>query len=384
MSNKSKIKFYPVGNADNVLIKGADNTTIVVDCQIKKSETDSNGVTNFDVKKDLLSELQKDASNNPFVDLFVLSHPHLDHCLGFETNYYAGKPEDYKDINRQNDEIIIGEMWVTQRVFANDICEEAVAIRKEAKRRRTLFESDPKEADKYGNRLRIIGYNDQDKTVDGLHYIPGQVVNKFNGKSNEYISLFIHAPFKASLATSKLDDDQNSASIAFQVRFSSVKNGDIVSRLMMSGDADHYVWQQIKEKSEEMNNEDKLTWDLFLAPHHCSWMFFNDTPYDKNKDPKDYALEVLDYKTKGAEVISSSVEILDNDANPPCHQAKDEYVAKVGKSHFRNTAVNKDKKAPQPIVYLIDDDGFTFEKMVESAAATVLTHSTPRAGQSLC
>ncbi|WP_243350074.1 hypothetical protein [Parabacteroides sp. FAFU027] len=384
MSNKSKIKFYPVGNADNVLIKGADDTTIIVDCQIKKSETDSNGVTNFDVKKDLIKELKKDSSNNPFVDLFVLSHPHLDHSLGFDTNYYTGNPQDYNDSNRKNEEIIIGEMWVTQRVFANDICEEAVDIRKEAKRRRTLFETNPTEADKYGNRLRIIGYNDQDKTVEGLHYIPGQLVSKFNGKTSGFISLFIHAPFKASLVASKLDDDHNSASIAFQVRFSSVKNGSIVSRLMMSGDSDHYVWQMIKDKSEEKGNQDKLTWDLFLAPHHCSWMFFNDTPYDKNKDPKDYALEVLDYKTTGAEIISSSVEILDNDANPPCHQAKDEYVAKVGKSHFRNTAVNKDKKAPQPIVYLIDEDGFTFEKMAESAASTVLTHSTPRAGRSIC
>lgn len=186
------------------------------------------------------------------------------------------------------------------------------------------------------------------------------------------------------MAASKLDDDPNSASIAFQVRFSSEKNGAIVTRLMMSGDADHYVWQKIIEKSKEKNNSDKLNWDLFLAPHHCSWMFFNDIPYDKNMEPKDYALEVLDYKTTGAEIISSSVEILDDDANPPCHQAKDNYITKVGKSHFKNTAVNKDKKAPQPIVYLIDDDGFTFEKMAESAAATVLTHSTPRAGRSLC
>lgn len=381
MKTEHKIKFYPVGNADNTLIKLSDNTTIIIDCQIREGETDTNGVKIFDVKKDMLKEVEKDSYKNPYVDLFILSHPHKDHCLGFEKNYYIGKPDDYGKTNRDNNEIIIGELWVTQMVFANDLCDEATAIRKEAKRRRTLFETNPKDANKYGNRLKIIGYNDQDKTVAGLHYIPGTTIQEFNGKNNDFLTLFIHAPFKANLITAKADDDENAASIVFQARFKMAKNGEVVSKALFSGDADHYVWQKVKEKSEEKGNENMLEWDLFLAPHHCSWMFFNNTPYKSNKTPKDYSLSILDYKNSNADIITSSVEILDNDANPPCYQAKEEYEKKVGKSHFRNTAINIDKKAPEPIVYIIDDDGFTLLKAAQAATSTILTSSTPRAGR---
>jgi hypothetical protein len=119
-----------------------------------------------------------------------------------------------------------------------------------------------------------------------------------------------------------------------------------------------------------------------LAPHHCSWTFFNDTPYKDNKTPKDYALGFLDYKDKNAQIIASSVKIIDNDNNPPCYQAKQEYVKKVGDGKFKNTAIHKNEKAPQPLVYTItEDDGLMLEKTAVAAAATILSSSAPRAGR---
>ena len=381
MKTEHKIKFYPVGNADNTLIKLSDNTTIIIDCQIREGETDTNGIKIFDVKKDLLKELEKDTNKNHFVDVFVLSHPHNDHCLGFEKNFYSGKPEDYGDSNRKNEEIIIGELWVTQQIFINDLCSDALAIRKEVKRRKKLFEENHKDAHKSGNRLRFIGYNENDTTVDGLHYVPGETVNQFNGVTSDYLSFFIHAPFKDHLVVGKAERDHNTTSIIFQAQFRTEKNGEVKSKVLFSGDSDHYVWEKVKTITEGNNNEDKLEWDIFLTPHHCSWTFFNDTPYKDNKEPKDYALDMLDYKNDNADVVASSVEILDNDANPPCYQAKEEYEKKVGKSHFRNTAINVDKKAPEPIVYIIDDNGFTLLKAAQAATSTILTSSTPRAGR---
>ena len=105
-----------------------------------------------------------------------------------------------------------------------------------------------------------------------------------------YHSLFM-APFKSDLVKGKADKDHNATSIVLQARFTAKKDGDVISKVMFSGDADHYVWDKVKEKSEENDNSDKLEWDLFLAPHHCSWAFFNDTPYKDHKEPKDYSLE---------------------------------------------------------------------------------------------
>ncbi|MDR2407770.1 MAG: hypothetical protein LBE13_06630 [Bacteroidales bacterium] len=381
MSVSHKIKFYPVDNGDNVLLKLDDNTTVIVDCQIRESEENSKGITVYDVKKDLIKELSKDSKSNPYVDLFINTHPHKDHCLGFGKNYYHGSPDDYTETNRKKDEIIIGELWVTQMFFSNDLCDDASDVRKEAKRRRKLFEDGSKDSSKYGNRLRIIGYNSEDKTVDGLHYIPGNTIETFNGKKNDYLSIFIHAPFKSDLVRGKAEKDKNATSIVVQMRLRTKKNGDIKSQIIIGGDADHYVWEHILDKSKNHNNEDKLNWDLFLAPHHCSWTFFNDTPYKDNKTPKDYALEFLDYKNQGSHIIASSAKIENNDNNPPCYQAKQEYVKKVGETKFKNTAINKDEKAPEPLVYTIGDNGFTLQKTAVAASATILSSSAPRAGR---
>ena len=53
------------------------------------------------LKKSLAKELKRNSNNNPFVDLFINTHPHQDHCLGFEKNFYCGSPNDYKDTHRK-------------------------------------------------------------------------------------------------------------------------------------------------------------------------------------------------------------------------------------------------------------------------------------------
>ena len=110
-------------------------------------------------------------------------------------------------------------------MFSNDLCSDGGAIRREAKRRKKLYEDGSADSSKYGNRLHIIGYNEDDTTVDGLHYVPGKMVDKFNGKTSDYLSMFIHAPFKSDLVRGKADEDENAASIVVQMRLRTQKNG---------------------------------------------------------------------------------------------------------------------------------------------------------------
>jgi ribonuclease BN (tRNA processing enzyme) len=380
MGDKHLIKYYPVDNADTSLIKLSDDTTIQIDCQIKEDEENSDGVKIYDVKKDILEELQKDSNSNPYLDLFVLSHPHKDHCIGFEGNYYCGDPDDYSDVDRENDKIIIGELWVTRMIFGNDICEEAKAVRREAKRRRKLFKESQIESNKHGNRIRIIGYSEDDEIIEGLHSAPGSTIKTINGKYSDYASFFIHAPFKSDLVSNSAIKDHNATSIVFQISFRTSIGGEIKSRAFFSGDADHYIWEKIKNISEEKGNADKLKWNLFLAPHHCSWSFFNDRPYEDNKEPKDYSLEILDYKEKNAHVIASSKKIKNEEPNPPHFAAKEEYVKKVGEGYFRNTAVNVDENAPEPLKFEINDTGIKLLKAAGSVGSVIISKPTPRAG----
>ena len=213
------IKFYPVENADCTLIKLDNGKTIITDCQILDNLNNDKGIQMcFDVKADLLKELGKDRNGNPFVDLFVSTHPHDDHCKGFEGNFYHGDPKDYnKKTNK--DEIIIGELWVTPRGVGNELADSAEAIRQEAKRRRKLYDDDKNYNGEYGNYLHIIGY-DQQKAFDERHgYVPGTTITSVNGDALNWLELFIHAPFKEDVATSKKDDDNNATSIVVQYAF---------------------------------------------------------------------------------------------------------------------------------------------------------------------
>jgi hypothetical protein len=381
MPEKHTIKFYPVDNADTTLIKLIDNTTIVVDCQFRDGKENSDGVQIFPVKDDLLNSLEKDRSENFFVDLFINTHPHEDHCLGYNKNFFVGDPKDYKKANKDNNEVIIGELWVTQMVFSKDLCDDGLAIQKEVRRRKKLFENKTAGWDSYGNRLRIIGYNESDTTVEGLHYIPGTTVDTINGNRKETFFIFIHAPFKSSLVSAQADKELNQTSIVIQANFKTKPDGDVITRLMIGGDADHYTWEQILNKSKRYGNTARLEWDLFLSPHHCSWSYFNDTPYDNNPEPKKYSLEILDYGRTNSHIIASSKKIEDKEPNPPHYPAKEQYVEKVGEDHFKNTAIHKGEKAPKPLVYTTDESGFELDKSIISAAASIMSKPTPRAGK---
>ena len=103
--SKHKLKFYPVGNGDQTLIRLKDLTTILIDCNIRQGEEDNNGNKIFDVKNDLLNSIST-RDGNPFIDVFVLTHGDQDHCRGFKVNFYLGNPNIYKKENKERTKAI--------------------------------------------------------------------------------------------------------------------------------------------------------------------------------------------------------------------------------------------------------------------------------------
>ena len=179
---KHLIKFYPVENADCTLIKLSNGMTIIVDCQLFDNLNDEEGIQiRYDVKKDLLKELGTASNGYPYVDLFVSTHPHDDHCKGFEGNFYHGNPDEY-DSKKNANEIIIGELWVTPRGIGNELADSAETIRQEAKRRRHLYDDNKNFVGSYGNFLRIVGYNKQATFDVRYGYVPGTLVTTIDGQ----------------------------------------------------------------------------------------------------------------------------------------------------------------------------------------------------------
>lgn len=352
------IKYYPVGNGDTTLIKLDDGTTILIDCNIRDCDQ---GQAFFDVKTDLLQAIAR-RNEKPFVDVFILSHGDCDHCRGFKLHFYQGDPKDYGEANRKAGEIIVDEMWFSPMIAERHTNEDEDVYQTEAERRLDLHRKNSRDKDLPGNRIRIIGYDlmKQYADLNHLRSLPGDEVFVFNQRAQASFSIFVHAPFKEHLISD--EKSKNSASIVFQARFRSTRDlVNFTGLAMFGGDSDHESWRIILEKTSKYGNDTTkraLDYDLFLAPHHCSWSFFNNTPQQDNPIPRKTSLEVLDYLRKGAKVIASSKEIKDDDDNPPHYEARREYEKKVGAGNLLNTATFKVQDGvPQPIVFQITDDG---------------------------
>ena len=346
------------------------------DCNFRQdAENEDNEM--FNVFDDLLTiELTSKKCGLPFLDAFLLTHPDQDHCRNFAEKFFLGNPDNIKQADKDDKKILIGELWYSPRVFeeqTNELNADAKAFKKEAKRRMNLYKSDPDNANKDGNRIRIIGWTDN-PDLEGLDeriVTPGNTISEINGSNCRYFEMFIHAPFKDDIKNA----DRNETSIVTQLRFKSDNNKEDIARIFLAGDAEWHIWDKIMSITED---DDYLHWDLLEAPHHCSYTFFADS---RDDEPNQASLDFLDKREDGAFVVSSSNVIKKNSINPPCQKAKNRYTERVGESNFFCTSGEKDDDAETPIIFDIEDGEVGLrkdtDKEKESRAAAVTGSSKP-------
>jgi len=374
------ITYFPVGNGDATLIRLSDNTTILVDCNLSEDSEDPDVPGSYDVREHLLQVLKRDDSGRPHVGVFILTHPDQDHIRGLTRAFYLGDPAKYTDDDEKEKRIITDELWFAPRVFSpheGDLCDDAKAYRREAARRIALYRSKAAARSNPGNRLRVIGYSDVD-ALDGLDdvlTVPGEELNLINGQVRSDFSFFVHGPLKKDS-----DDkwaDRNDTSIILQARFT-VDDVPRAALALMGGDAGCAIWEQVVDLSKRQD----LEWDLFLAPHHCSWSFFSEAPEDDD-EPSEKIMSLLGKRRKGAWVVASSKPIKDDDDSPPSHKAAEAYRKAVGKDHFLCTGEHPDEDEPTPICFIMsangpvqDDSNGDGDKVVVAATTRVVTEPT--------
>jgi len=350
----SSITYFPVGNGDTSLIGLSNGFHGLIDSNITNDSRNESDDTTYDVHNHLLSIL-KEENEIPYVDAFVLTHPDEDHCRGFGETFYAGDPSAYSDKHKREGLIRIDELWFSPRIFSpheKDMCETAKIIRKEATRRLRLYQEKNLERKKAGNRLRIIGYSDN-PDLKGLEEIitsPGNSITTINGSSLKDFSFFVHAPFKKD--TDSKWAERNDTSVVLQARFDVAEERN-VALAFFGGDSEFEVWEDIVKKS----NENTLVWDIFMAPHHCSWSFFNTTPYKKDDKPNKYSIDLLNKRRTGAIIVASCKPVRDDDDNPPHYAAAEQYRKIVGGENFYVTGEYPNSKKPQPLIFTITKKG---------------------------
>ena len=96
--------FWPVGTGDSTTIRVSDTVHLQLDLRhMAKAEDDDDPASPV---IDELIEILPTIDGTPYLSVFALTHPDLDHCQGFE---------DLKD------RVLISELWMSPRTFRRSV-----------------------------------------------------------------------------------------------------------------------------------------------------------------------------------------------------------------------------------------------------------------------
>lgn len=376
------ITFFPVGNGDMTLLELESGTRILVDINIREPSDDVR-----DVAKDLRDRLTTDEKGRPYIDAMVLSHPDEDHCRGLEKHFHLGALADY-DNNAEPKKIVIREMWSSPLIFRrasskHTLCDDAKAWNKEARRRVNLFREHG--IGENGDLILVLG-EDQNGKTDGLEDIlvcPEKTISEVAGKAQSNFGALLLGPLLAE----NEDDDQelskNESSVIFKYTIGVGKVSDAV-RFLSGGDAEVLIWERLWQKYE--SSPDTLKYDLLSTPHHCSWhSLSNDSWGDKRRkaEVSEDARNALSQAYGGAVIVASSNEIKDDDVDPPCIRAKEEYQSILDDvaGEFYNTARYPTSEDPAPLMFEVTAGGLGKPSNKPSKSATAASAISAFASQ---
>jgi hypothetical protein len=133
------------------------------------------------------------------------------------------------------------------------------------------------------------------------------------------------------------------------------------------------------------NREERLEWDVFKLPHHCSYLSLGPEKGKEKTVPEENVKWLFEEQAQtGAIVVSSSKPIPanDDDNQPPHRQAANYHkdAAKDRSGEFIVTMEHPKMSAPEPIVIEIGSSKAKIKKQFWGGAISVVSHAAPRAG----
>lgn len=357
-----KITFFPVGNGDMTMIKFQDRTTILIDCNIRMDDEKP-----YDCLEYLQEYLPKEDSGS-YVDAFVLTHHHEDHCLGASELFWFGDPA-----KRPAGKALVKELIVTPRLLTDDEIknEHAKAVRKEADRRLALWGKEAFNSD--GNRMQIIGYSTELSGYEEMTTVAGNQIGMINGKNCTGYELFVLGPVKKD--TDDEDANINDTSIVLKITF--VKsNYKPTKRIVMIAGGDELCDNLV----DIINKNPGMTFDVLIAPHHCSWHSISNEDSSEG-EAHDTIKQFLDASRDKAHVIASSKPIKRDGDNPPSYRARNVYRNHLDDAdRFICLGEYPKETENKPLVLDVSYQGITIDEpgKVSPASASYTSAYTPK------
>jgi hypothetical protein len=381
---KQELKFYPVGNGDTSQLIIENGGRYLIDfCHRQKGENTETPEINL--KKQLKDEL--DAAGRDYFDVVVFTHADTDHIQGstdfFELQYAA----KYQDKGR----IKIRQLWVPAAMLlesaSNDQqSDEFVIWRREARHRLLegkdilVFSRPTALIEWLAPRLKKRG--ESPNARDHLFVDAGKLVPGYSLAGNN-VEFFCHSPFVKHCEDG--DIIRNSAALVFNVRIRA--DGKDFDYLEV-GDAHWEDLEEIVRITKYHKNEDRLAWDIFNIPHHCSYLSLSDDKGEGETTPKPLVKELLLAGKNEAYIVSCSKPVPDekqayNDIQPPHIQARkayESYLKQINGRSFLVTMEEPNATAPKPIVFEITSNGIAKASNDAVGATAIVTSRPLRAG----
>lgn len=370
-----KITFFPLGNADSTLLDTSGGKKLLFDFGNMRNPDDKKD-KRIDLKAELTKDLQE--SKRDGYDVVGFTHLDNDHVCGAPDFFYFEHAAKYQSKERAK----IKEMWVPAAVIVEDkpdgdagVVQAEARYRLKNKKGIRVF-SRP---DRLREWMKKQGLNIDD--YENLITDAGQLVPGFDlGKDG--VEFFVHSPF-----AERCDDntviDRNDASLVFQVRF---LEGKAQSDLILSADTTHEVWTSIVKVTKYHKREDRLTWNIFKLPHHCSYLSLGpEKGKDVTKPVDNVKWFVEEQSREGCYVISTSDPIPSNDTDQPPHrQAANYYKGVVADrdGDFMVTMEHPNPTTPEPMIFEVGSSGVVYKSedsgvKVAAAVAAARGSSAP-------
>lgn len=384
MPEKHQIVFYPVGNGDTSQIVLGQGRRVLFDfCH--RTNADNPDTPEIDLKKRLKAEL--DSAGRDYFDVVAFTHADADHIQGSTEFFELQHAAKYQGAGR----IKIKQLWVPAAMVlesaSNDQqSDEFVILRQEARHRLLegkdiLVFSKPKVLmDWLEPKLKERG--EAASARDHLFIDAGTLVPGFR-LASDGAEFFCHSPF-----IKHCDDGdiiRNSAALVFNVRLQAGAN---TFDYLEVGDADWEDLEEIVRITKWHGNDDRLAWDLFNIPHHCSYLSLSDMKGEKETAPKPLVKELLLAGKSDSYIVSCSKPAADvkesyDQIQPPHIQARkayERYLKEVAGRKFLVTMEEPNATKPEPLVFDVTAGGVSWTKTALIGAPAIVASRPSRAG----
>lgn len=386
MADKHQVIFYPVGNGDTTQIILSAGRRVLFDfCHREKAENPD--TPEIDLKARLKEDLRQIDRN--YFDVVAFTHADLDHIQGSTDFFELQHAKKYHGEGR----IKIRELWVPAAMLLEEADkdhqgEEYVLLRQEARHRLLegkdiLVFSKPKGvADWLEPQLKARG--EAATARDHLFIDAGTLVPGFT-LEDDGVEFFCHSPFIKHCESG--DIVRNRASLIFNVRF---RADGMHYDYLEVGDA---TWEEIEDvvnTTRYHKNDDRLAWNLFNIPHHCSYLALNEEGQkgERETEPKPLVKQLLLQGKPDSYIVSCSKPVIDkkesyDQIQPPHIQARntyERYLKEVRGRKFLVTMEEPNANKPEPITFEVTFAGVTWKRSTSVGAAAVASSSPPRAG----